>query len=124
MRLYLPLLVIVNLNHVLRPPLFRVMELYQPSAVVLQCGADSLSGDRFVTVSSVFFRFGKIMSSIIFLLELLLHHECYSQAGLLQPDPQGPWKVCGIHEKVAILNICFCRKHFYCCWNAQPINVS
>ena len=42
------------------------MELYQPSAVVLQCGADSLSGDRFVTVSSVFFRFGKIMSSIIF----------------------------------------------------------
>ena len=22
------------------------MELYQPSAVVLQCGADSLSGDR------------------------------------------------------------------------------
>ena len=88
------------------------MELYQPSAVVLQCGADSLSGDRFVTVSSVFFRFGKIMSSIIFLLELLLHHECYSQAGLLQPDPQGPWKVCGIHEKVTILNICFCGKHF------------
>ena len=24
----------------------RVMELYQPSAIVLQCGADSLSGDR------------------------------------------------------------------------------
>ena len=24
----------------------KVMEFYQPSAVVLQCGADSLSGDR------------------------------------------------------------------------------
>ena len=24
----------------------KVMEMYQPSAVVLQCGADSLSGDR------------------------------------------------------------------------------
>ena len=24
----------------------KVMETYQPSAVVLQCGADSLSGDR------------------------------------------------------------------------------
>ena len=39
----------------MRPPLFRVMELYQPSAVVLQCGADSLSGDRFVTLSLDFF---------------------------------------------------------------------
>merc|ERR1719402_499897 len=28
------------------PVVSRVMELYQPSAVVLQCGADSLSGDR------------------------------------------------------------------------------
>merc|ERR1712079_904283 len=28
------------------PVMSRVMELYQPSAVVLQCGADSLSGDR------------------------------------------------------------------------------
>lgn len=24
----------------------KVMEMYQPSAIVLQCGADSLSGDR------------------------------------------------------------------------------
>ena len=30
------------------PVMSRVMELYQPSAVVLQCGADSLSGDRSV----------------------------------------------------------------------------
>merc|ERR1719384_2150169 len=28
------------------PVMSRVMELYQPSAIVLQCGADSLSGDR------------------------------------------------------------------------------
>ncbi|XP_064625445.1 probable histone deacetylase 1-B [Lineus longissimus] len=28
------------------PVLTKVMEMYQPSAVVLQCGADSLSGDR------------------------------------------------------------------------------
>jgi len=24
----------------------KVMEMYQPSVIVLQCGADSLSGDR------------------------------------------------------------------------------
>ncbi|MCL7044700.1 hypothetical protein MKW94_003655 [Papaver nudicaule] len=29
-----------------RPIIQKVMEVYQPSAVVLQCGADSLSGDR------------------------------------------------------------------------------
>ena len=28
------------------PVMSKVMELYQPSAIVLQCGADSLSGDR------------------------------------------------------------------------------
>ena len=28
------------------PLVSKVMESYQPSAVVLQCGADSLSGDR------------------------------------------------------------------------------
>ena len=28
------------------PIVSKVMESYQPSAVVLQCGADSLSGDR------------------------------------------------------------------------------
>lgn len=28
------------------PIMSKVMETYQPSAVVLQCGADSLSGDR------------------------------------------------------------------------------
>nr|XP_043905811.1 histone deacetylase 2 isoform X1 [Solea senegalensis] len=29
-----------------KPVMAKVMEMYQPSAVVLQCGADSLSGDR------------------------------------------------------------------------------
>lgn len=29
-----------------RPLIQKVMEVYQPDAVVLQCGADSLSGDR------------------------------------------------------------------------------
>ena len=28
------------------PIISKVMECYQPSAIVLQCGADSLSGDR------------------------------------------------------------------------------
>ena len=28
------------------PIMSKVMETYQPSAIVLQCGADSLSGDR------------------------------------------------------------------------------
>ncbi|XP_010775614.1 probable histone deacetylase 1-B [Notothenia coriiceps] len=31
---------------IFRPIMAKVMEMYQPSAVVLQCGADSLSGDR------------------------------------------------------------------------------
>lgn len=29
-----------------RPVIQKVMEVYQPEAVVLQCGADSLAGDR------------------------------------------------------------------------------
>uniref|UniRef100_A0A8C5BTN2 Histone deacetylase 1 n=1 Tax=Gadus morhua TaxID=8049 RepID=A0A8C5BTN2_GADMO len=31
---------------IFKPIMAKVMEMYQPSAVVLQCGADSLSGDR------------------------------------------------------------------------------
>lgn len=31
---------------IFKPCITRVMEMYQPSAIVLQCGADSLSGDR------------------------------------------------------------------------------
>uniref|UniRef100_A0AAZ3SBC3 Histone deacetylase 1 n=1 Tax=Oncorhynchus tshawytscha TaxID=74940 RepID=A0AAZ3SBC3_ONCTS len=31
---------------IFRPVMAKVMEMFQPSAVVLQCGADSLSGDR------------------------------------------------------------------------------
>ena len=31
---------------IFQPVVTKVMETYQPSAVVLQCGADSLSGDR------------------------------------------------------------------------------
>ncbi|CAF93492.1 unnamed protein product [Tetraodon nigroviridis] len=33
-------------EHIFKPVMAKVMEMYQPSAVVLQCGADSLSGDR------------------------------------------------------------------------------
>ncbi|XP_069561932.1 histone deacetylase 2 isoform X3 [Brachyistius frenatus] len=33
-------------QQIFRPVMAKVMEMYQPSAVVLQCGADSLSGDR------------------------------------------------------------------------------
>ena len=33
-------------NNIFVPIMSKVMESYQPSAVVLQCGADSLSGDR------------------------------------------------------------------------------
>ena len=29
-----------------KPVMSKVMEMFQPSAVVLQCGSDSLSGDR------------------------------------------------------------------------------
>lgn len=33
-------------EQIFKPVMAKVMEMYQPSAVVLQCGADSLSGDR------------------------------------------------------------------------------
>jgi len=35
-----------NFRGLFRPIIHKVMEVYQPEAVVLQCGADSLSGDR------------------------------------------------------------------------------
>ena len=35
-----------NFRSLFRPIMQKVMEVYQPDAVVLQCGADSLSGDR------------------------------------------------------------------------------
>ena len=31
---------------IFKPVISKVMEVYRPSAVVLQCGADSLTGDR------------------------------------------------------------------------------
>lgn len=31
---------------VFEPVISKIMEMYRPSAIVLQCGADSLSGDR------------------------------------------------------------------------------
>jgi len=43
------------------PILTKVMETYQPSAVVLQCGADSLTGDRLgcfnITLKGILFFF-------------------------------------------------------------------
>jgi histone deacetylase 1/2 len=35
-----------SFRHLFRPIIQKVMEIYQPDAVVLQCGADSLSGDK------------------------------------------------------------------------------
>ena len=35
-----------SFKSIFRPVLGKVMEVYQPGAVVIQCGADSLSGDR------------------------------------------------------------------------------
>ena len=35
-----------NYQNIFVPIVSKVMESYQPSAIVLQCGADSLSGDR------------------------------------------------------------------------------
>lgn len=39
----------ISYEHIFRPLMARVMETYRPGAVVLQCGADSLSGDRLGT---------------------------------------------------------------------------
>lgn len=36
----------LSYEHVFKPVISRVMEMYRPTAVVLQCGADSLTGDR------------------------------------------------------------------------------
>jgi histone deacetylase 1/2 len=33
-------------REIFEPVISKVMETYQPSAIVLQCGADSLTGDR------------------------------------------------------------------------------
>ena len=33
-------------REIFAPVISKVMETYQPSAIVLQCGADSLTGDR------------------------------------------------------------------------------
>ena len=53
------------------PIISKVMECYQPSAIVLQCGADSLSGDRLgcfnVTVKGNFiilFLFRKLRETV------------------------------------------------------------
>lgn len=35
---------------IFRPVISKIMEHFQPNAVVLQCGADSLSGDRLVSL--------------------------------------------------------------------------
>ena len=68
------------------PVMSRVMELYQPSAIVLQCGADSLSGDRSVGYKVIFSDLS---------IKLLL-----TQIGLLQPDAEGSRQVCGVHEEI------------------------
>ena len=36
----------LSYEHVFRPVIGKIMEMYRPGAVVLQCGADSLTGDR------------------------------------------------------------------------------
>ena len=33
---------------IFKPVIAKIMYLYQPGAIVLQCGADSLTGDRWV----------------------------------------------------------------------------
>jgi histone deacetylase 1/2 len=42
------LITLMNLNIFAQsiPPIQQVMETYKPGAIVLQCGADSLTGDR------------------------------------------------------------------------------
>ena len=35
-----------SFRSIFRPVIGKIMEVFQPGAVVLQCGADSLSGDR------------------------------------------------------------------------------
>ena len=46
----------------------KVMEMYQPSAIVLQCGADSLSGDRLgcfnLTLKGNLYRLGTFVESL------------------------------------------------------------
>lgn len=41
---------------VFKPVISNVMEFYQPTAIVLQCGADSLAGDRWVIFTLFIFK--------------------------------------------------------------------
>jgi len=40
-----------NYQHVFKPIIQKVMDVFRPGAIVLQCGADSLSGDRLCSVT-------------------------------------------------------------------------
>lgn len=43
---FIDAIISVSLRSIFRPVIGKIMEKFQPSAVVMQCGADSLSGDR------------------------------------------------------------------------------
>lgn len=62
------------------PIMSKVMETYQPSAVVLQCGADSLSGDRLgcfnLTLKGIFKLFCILVLSIVTYYFSLGHAKC------------------------------------------------
>jgi histone deacetylase 1/2 len=62
------------------PIMSKVMETYQPSAVVLQCGADSLSGDRLgcfnLTLKGILKLFCILVLSIVTYYFSLGHAKC------------------------------------------------
>ena len=67
---------------VFQPVIQYVMQFYQPSVIVLQCGADSLANDRLgcfnLSTKGVFFHFMAFL--LINFINLLLQVYCWFQS--------------------------------------------
>ena len=50
---------------VFKPIIQEVMDVFRPGAIVLQCGADSLSGDRLCSVTGGYVCFSNVFSSYV-----------------------------------------------------------
>lgn len=72
------------------PIISKVMETFQPSAVVLQCGADSLTGE---------YHFVKSCEAIKIKLKLM-HVICRGSVRLFQFNSERSWKMCRICKKI------------------------